>query len=712
MTSTSRKTRKRVTAAAAAVSGILATPVWADERPTYSFYGTPGLIEMPSAQMAPDAELAITLARFGDTSRNNFSFQLTPRITGTFRYTNLRNFRGPNSEDFFDRSFDIAYQVIREEGYWPSVTVGMRDFLGTGLYSSEYVVATKTFGPRLAVTGGLGWGRLASEGGFGNPLGVVDDYFDTRPPIDFGQGGNLTTDQWFRGPAAFFGGIEYRPNGSWAFKLEYSSDAYERTTQRGTFDPDSPINVSATWAPNENFQITGAYLYGEEFGLTGTFILNPLNRPTVGGREQAPLPVRPRNGNVSASWTAQVTPDVVIRDPALQAQGTGQILAADGIRLVGIESGATQVRVRFDNNRYRTTAQALGRVARTLTHVMPPEVEVFILEPTAGGIPISSVTLRRSDLERLENAPNATDESFARAVIGNSFGDATLTPVQDGRPRLSWSIAPYLALSTFDAEQPLLGDFGLEFAAGYELRPNLMFSASVRQRLAGNLADSRNVRPTGLEPVRSNISRYNESGTALDQLTLAYYFRPGDDLYGRVTAGYLERMFGGVSAEVLWKRPGSRFALGAEVNVVQQRDFDGGFGFQDYRTTMGHVSAYYDFANGFQAQVDVGRYLAGDWGATFALDREFANGWRVGGYFTLTDASAEDFGEGSFDKGIRVTIPTDWFLGQPTRAQQTTVLQSLTRDGGARLNVDGRLYQMVRQGHGPVLEDQWGRFWR
>ena len=85
-------------------------------------------------------------------------------------------------------------------------------------------------------------------------------------------------------------------------------------------------------------------------------------------------------------------------------------------------------------------------------------------------------------------------------------------------------------------------------------------------------------------------------------------------------------MFGGVSSELLWKRNDSPFALGVEVNYEQQRDFDGGFGFQAYDVATGHASAYWKMANGFQVQLDAGRYLAGDWGATVTLDREFNNG--------------------------------------------------------------------------------------
>jgi hypothetical protein len=124
------------------------------------------------------------------------------------------------------------------------------------------------------------------------------------------------------------------------------------------------------------------------------------------------------------------------------------------------------------------------------------------------------------------------------------------------------------------------------------------------------------------------------------------------------------------------------------------------------------VSAYYNFGNGFHGQIDAGRYLAGDYGATFSLDREFANGWKIGGYATFTDVSFNDFGEGSFDKGIRFEVPLDHFLGRPTGKTYKSTLQPIAGNGGARLNVDGRIYDKIRSYHEPDLKKSWGRFWR
>ena len=171
-------------------------------------------------------------------------------------------------------------------------------------------------------------------------------------------------------------------------------------------------------------------------------------------------------------------------------------------------------------------------------------------------------------------------------------------------------------------------------------------------------------------------------------------------------------MYAGISGELLWKPVDSRLALGTELNYVRQRDYDQMFGLRSYDAFTGHVSAYYAMNNGFHTQLDVGRYLAGDYGATISVDREFGNGWRVGAYATFTNVSAEDFGEGSFDKGLRITIPLGWALGTPTRQTNTVNIQSLTRDGGARLDIRDRLYERVRKYHKRDLIKEWGRVWR
>ena len=66
-------------------------------------------------------------------------------------------------------------------------------------------------------------------------------------------------------------------------------------------------------------------------------------------------------------------------------------------------------------------------------------------------------------------------------------------------------------------------------------------------------------------------------------------------------------------------------------------------------------------SNGLNTAFSAGRYLAGDWGTTIDVSRHFDNGVRMGAYATFTTAGSK-YGEGSFDKGVYISVPFDLFL--------------------------------------------------
>lgn len=677
-----------------------------------NMYGATGLIDMPSGEAQPDGQLSVSSSHFGPISRNTLSFQITPRISASFRYTGIRNWNKvvPSWLDTnYDRSFDLRFKAMNESRYLPGVTIGLQDFAGTGLFSGEYVAATKTLTPDLNVTAGLGWGRLASHGSIGSPLG-------TRPTRSGGQGGDFNPKQWFRGPAAPFAGVEWKVADDWTLKGEYSSDEYTNEDQkRGTFKRKNAFNFGVEYQASEHYRLGAYYMYGSKVGIAGHFYLNPKKRPTGGIVDRAPNPVktRPSRNNdpeaYSGEWITQAGAAPILRD------NLAKRLKDDGIVVesMGYSSAGT-VQVRILNTRYYNNAQAIGRTARALSHVMPASVEQFEIVPLANGVPASKVTVRRSDLEALEFSPDATEQMAQRVEYGGNAGsNADFAQDPDIYPKLTWSLGPYLATSYFDPLKPVRADVGLRFSANYEVLPGLVLKGAVSQRLFGNIAKSKQTANSVLQHVRTDAVAYAREGdTTLEHLTASAYHRPAENLYSRVTVGYLEAMFGGVSAELLWKQPNSPLALGLEINYVRQREFKQAFGFQDYSVLTGHVSAYYQFNNGFNAQLDVGRYLAGDVGATLSVEREFGNGIVVGAFATKTDVSAKEFGEGSFDKGIKVTIPISWGLGTPNKNAFSTTIRPITRDGGARLSVNGRLYQGIKGYHQNSLDEQFGRFWK
>lgn len=677
---------------------------------TVSVNGAPGLLDMPTAEVAPDGTLSFTYSKFGPFSRGTLSFQITPRLSGSFRYSGVDGlYAAPGDDDVYhDRNFDLRFRLVDEGalgGWTPAVSIGLNDFLGTGLYASEYVVATKSVGSKLRLTGGVGWGRMGSLSSFGAT--------GTRPAIDFGLGGKPNYDQWFRGDMALFGGVAYQINDRLTLKAEYSSDAYVLEESQGVFTRNSPFNFGLDYAVAPGMNLSAYYMYGDTIGAQFSVAMNPRNPTARSGLEEAPLSVRPRPArSVDAeAWGTEWVDDPDVHPGIQTALATA--LAKEGQVLQAMSMTATRAELRIENNRFNSPAQAIGRTARVMTRAFPASVETFVITTVANGVPISSVVVSRSDIEALEHAP--APDIHARAQIADAFavdsGDMVLTPGL--YPRFSWSLAPYTVVGLFGANTAVGGELGARLSASYEIMPGLVLAGALKKRVIGNLHNDPWISDSLLPHVRSDVAQYHAQGDpAVETLTLSWYARPGRNLYSRVTVGYLETMYAGISGEVLWKPVDSRLALGAELNWVRQRDFDQMFGLQDYSIATGHVSAYYDLGNGFQTQLDVGRYLASDYGATLAVDRVFANGWSVGAYATLTDVSDAEFGEGSFDKGIRMSIPLEWALGTPSRSKTDTDIRSLARDGGARLAVDGRLFEWVQEGHGDVLTDRWGRFWR
>ncbi|WP_227447469.1 YjbH domain-containing protein [Cognatishimia sp. F0-27] len=695
-------------------AGAKADTPW--DRPVLGFMGVPGLVDMPSGEAMPDGMLSFTVGRVGEVQRHALHFQIAPRLSGVFRYAIYYGL--PSSSSFpnlYDRSFDLRYQLATETATRPAIAIGLQDIWGTGISSAEYIAATKSFG-RLKATAGLGWGRLGTFNGIDNPLGVLSDRFDTRPDRRDGLNvnGDLRTDHWFRGDAAFFAGLQYAVSDRLVLSAEYSSDDYrfEEDADIG-FVHRSPVNLGVTWRTRRGLDLSAAWLYGSTLGVQLSYNFNP-KRPNrfPGGVDPAPVPVQPRPPGAAADlgWTQDRT------RPGAARTTTATLLAAEGMMLEAMAVSADTATLRVRTGQQTVAAQALGRVARILTRSLPASVETFVIIPTTGtGLPASAITLSRSDLEELETAPDGAWQSYARAAFSDAWPvDRTLAFPEGTFPKFDWSLAPYLTASYFDPDSPVRLDYGLELSARYEPRPGLVFAGALRGQLSDDGAEDLPPSDSKIRRVRTDAPIYarESDGLALSRLTAAQYFRPGPDLYGRVTLGYLEPMYGGLSTELLWKPVTSRLAFGVEINYAQQRDFDQRFGFQDYGVMTGHVSAYYAGAGGFDYRVDAGRYLAGDWGATFAVDRRFGNGIKVGVFATLTDVPFDDFGEGSFDKGLRFEVPFAALTGRSSDRGINRVLRPVQRDGGARLDVAGRLYEGVRDFHRPAMQEQWGRFWR
>ncbi|MDO5704230.1 MAG: YjbH domain-containing protein, partial [Paracoccus sp. (in: a-proteobacteria)] len=281
----SRLTR-RLLATTLPMAMIAATPsgvALAEPALVMNSYGLPGAIDTPTAQRLPDGTLGATISKSDYAQRNNVVFQAMPRVTTVLRYSRIEGINDHNNMGhIWDRSFDLRFHALDEdrEGWRPAVAIGLQDFLGTGVYSGEYIVATKTLTPRLRASVGIGWGTLA-----GNPR--VLDVDDT--------GGRPRVDDWFRGSPKPFASVAWQATDRVTLVAEYSNDIYAADhrlrngtiarVQQGDDEPGSRLNFGAYYSFGNGYQAGIYTIGGDTIGAQFSFSLNPREAPYPSGLE-------------------------------------------------------------------------------------------------------------------------------------------------------------------------------------------------------------------------------------------------------------------------------------------------------------------------------------------------------------------------------------------------------------------------------------------
>lgn len=679
-----------------AAIGLLPNLLLADTQ-SYTSYGTIGLIDMPTAASDSDGRLILSQSGFDGDRRTSLTAQILPRLSASFRYSaHGRNGNEAGGYSNHDRSFDLRFRAVDEGQYMPAFAIGLNDFIGTGWYTGEYVVGTKNIGP-VEVTAGLGFGRLATFGGFDSPLGQIDERFKTRAGRDVGVGGELEATEWFQGDTAAFGGMAWHLGKGFTAKFEYSSDRYNRETSY--LEHQTPWNYGLTWNSGKGYFLQSSFLHGDKIALSAHLVMDPKDPPNGPGRELAPIPLRQKVLEGSPFYL-ESTNETVLKT----------VLKADGFKLTSLDLEQNPPRLQLVNQKYRSTAQALGRAARTASRYLSDNFDSFYIEFIEDDLVLLSAEINRNQL--ITSVVSAEpSENFLDTV---KFQDTTALGFdQSDSKKFSWSIGPYVEYSLFDPLAPIRGEVGAELFTQYTLGSGFYTDGRVRKSLVGNFDKVLRQSDSVLPHVRSDHDIYGRDGDpGIDQLTITKVNKIMPSVYGKLTAGYLEKMFAGVSGEILWKPISSSLGIGIELSQVQQRNFDMLWGLQDYQVTTGHLSAYYYFKNGFMTQLDAGQYLAGDRGYTLRVGRKFGNGWNMGAYATVTNVPFAKFGEGSYDKGIFAEIPLDWSIGSPYRTTSKIEFNVMTRDGGAKLHTPYKLHKYLFNNDKNAIYREAGRLWK
>lgn len=683
-----------------------------------SDWGITGLLQTPTARLPKAGYASIGMSKLQPYTHLNVMLSPFDWMEFGFRYTDVGDtLYGPSiagNQSYKDKSMEAKVRLLQEGRYLPQVAIGLRDIGGTGLFAGEYAVANKRIG-NFDMSLGLGWGYLGARRNLQNPLGKIHEGFNTRPSLVVGSGGTFAFKNYFRGPTAVFGGIQYHtPWDKWQLKMEYDGNDYQSEPFNKKRKVNSPINFAAVYRLGKGSFLTLGLERGNTAVLGFTFgsdysqfdvpkVDDPLKTEVL---SMAPV----FQGNVfQANWE----------------QINLQLYNQVGWRLLGADRRQNQVRLMITDVGGQFLDQRIERANRILHAELPADIREFTYVLQQRGIDLTEVTVqRKSWSERAFTYVPPEHElqgwpygQFTALPVSGPFSgggvhkpasyETRQTPgplksdepiVRGGEPTVLWGTG--IGYSQVLGGPDGFVIYGISAYAESEvrLRPDTWIFGGLNFNMLDNFSGFVYDAPSLLPRVRSNIREYKTSSrVTMPVLQINHLRKFSDHWLGLAYAGYLEYSYAGVGAEILYRPDRSSLAVGLDLNQVRQRDFDQRWGLRDYSARTGHATIYWDTGwKDVNAKISVGQYLAGDKGVTLDLSRRFKNGVEMGVFATKTNVTAEQFGEGSFDKGIYLTIPFDVLLTKSTGGAANFVWNPLTRDGGAKLKRSATLFELTR----------------
>lgn len=678
------------------MSSVSAKEWWESDthsRNTHSDFGGVGLLQMPNGRMDADGEFSFSYYDNEQYRRMALNLQLFPWLETTIRYNDIRtrlysndpNFSG--DQTYKDRGVDVKGRILNESYWFPEVSVGLRDIAGTGKFASEFIAASKQMGA-FDFTLGIGWGYLGKRGNVSNPFCEVANTFCKRDSDFKGRGGIFEIDKWFRGDAAIFGGVEYQtPWPELILKLEYDANNYRNEPASVEIEQSSPWNIGADYAINDALQLKLSYERGNTlmFGFTLRTNFMTLGQIKPHKPKVAPKPLKQKSVE---EFTEQESA-TALADQLWQESGISA-------RRMQLTDNNQTLQIFGHQARYRDSNEGIDRAARVLINQTPEQINAFEFIDARDAMQLRTTRVERSvfrtAVER-QQFDTEIEDAYSRFDPKLSDWDNT-QPFHMPEYPLSWngvSLTPVLEQSFGNPETFYMYQLKLLASSRLSFGNNTFLNGTIGANLLTNF-DEFNFTVDNYESplprVRTYIREYAEqSDIWLQDLQLSHMRQLSNDWYASVYGGYLERMYGGVGGEILYRPFNKNYAIGMDINAVKQRSFESHLGFRDYETITGHVTGYWkpEFLPDTLIRVSAGRFLAKDNGVQLGFEHRFNSGIIVGAYAAKTNVSAEEYGEGSFTKGFYLSIPFDLMMLKHTPGRGSVGWMPLTRDGGQML---------------------------
>ncbi|WP_252732133.1 YjbH domain-containing protein [Paraglaciecola arctica] len=656
-------------------------------------HGGTGLIQTPTSRMLAEGDLRVSYTDNDEYRYFSATLQLFPWFQSTVRYTDVRNrlysqFPGFSGDQTLkDKGIDAKFRLLEESYYLPELSVGFRDFGGTGFFESEFIGLSKQLG-NFDFHLNMGWGYLGTSGNTSNPFCELKDSYCDRPRGFTGQGGKIDYQRFFKGSAAIFGGIEYQT--PWAplrLKLEYEGNNY-LNDRAGALKQDSRWNFGAAYSWND-FDFSLNFQRGNTigFGVNYNFNLHTISQIKI---DKPPRPLQEKTNDFSMK---KVNHSRLMKE--LYNQG--------GFATSSYNFNDERVTIYGQQLRYRNLNEATERVGRILASKLPESVKTYNMVNTVGSIPLVE-TVIDADAFKVQAKYQTLEPDLASSYHRQDLSQTSVDNYNPTKTSGFFSRLETFWIQTFgNPEDFYLYQGGVLVKGGYSYNGKASVSGTIKANLFENFdkfnfkTDSAN---STLPRVRTSVREYvSNRAVTLENLYLHWNDRIAPNLYAQVYGGYLEAMFGGVGGELLYRPVDTNLSFGFDINYVQQRSYESDFEFFDYKVLTGHANIYWKppFLPDTQLTLKVGQYLAKDRGVTVDIAKRFDSGMIIGAYAAFTNVSAAEYGEGSFTKGFYLSIPFDLFSLKPAKGRGGLPWIPIGRDGGQALVRPITLYDTTQE---------------
>ena len=532
--------------------------IYPNQEPSFSNYGTIGLLTSPSARFLDEGSLGFAWNHMQPYLRGSLVAYPFNWFEASFQYTDINNqlysefqsFSG--NQTFKDKSFDIKLKLINEKENFPAVALGFRDLAGTGIFSSEYLVASKRV-KDFDISLGVGWGMLSAND-ISNPFTKISDSFQRREIVEGTKGGEFTTSSYFSGEMGTFGGIEwYLPylNGA-RLKIEYDGIDYLKEG----FPPvkqDKKINIGFVYPFSKRLQLKLGVIRGNTLNFGFSYAANFSKKNSFIPKSDPHKPVE----SADILKMINTNNDEFLFKSSLKYLGERNLF----VQAASVDHDIGQLEIAFSQNKHDSYVRAIGRVARVLDDIAPYSINSFKLKHLNADIGMYQVVIDRSKLQRYEGklipgvhfdlktsnkeitiqSPNTSFEDKSMILKDKknfnynvmpatyNFEDYQFQPTTK-LPKYFWKIAPMIRSQIGGPDGFYFGDFRIAFKSETLITKNFTLDADFSYGVADNMGELKLASDSILPHVRTEIVQYLKQGRgfAVDSFQANYFSSIGE----------------------------------------------------------------------------------------------------------------------------------------------------------------------------------------